>query len=176
MSKKKIKIEEFKELIDSRVVSKWDRKDDSTALLRARLESSEKSSSEDDVLIDLYRLKLMLEDEAETPELKSPFYSYSSTYVDLLYNTRKSFASDIGFSQTQVSLILNGKRPPTDEFVAKIRLHSEKIYQKLNIDFNASNWFTVYYLDRMNAYLHNNKKEKVSLSKVNRTIRSLKIG
>jgi hypothetical protein len=175
MSRKEIDIEEFKELIDSRKVSKWDKKENENALLQARLESSRESSVEDEILMNLYRLKLMLEDEAETPELKSPFYAYSSAYVDLLYNTRKSFANDIGFSQTQLSLILNGKRPPTDEFVSKIRLHSDKIYQKLNIDFNSSNWFTVYYLDRMSNYLTNAKKEKVSLRNINKNIKSLKV-
>lgn len=173
MSKDGKNIEEFKELIDSRSNSKAKNKADSAMLLRARLESSSKFASEDELVVNLYRLKLLLDEEAQMQDLKAAFYVYSSTYVDLLYTKRKSFAKDIGFSETQLSLILSGKRPPTDEFVSKIRLHSAKIYQKLNIDFNPYNWFTIYHLDRMNNYLINNKNENVSLKNVNRVISSL---
>lgn len=175
MSKERINIEDFKELIDSRKKSKAEKKADSEALLIARLNSREKSPSEDEIIMSLYRLKLMMEDEAKTEELKSAFYTYSSAYVDLLYKTRKSFATDIRFSETQLSLILTGKRPPTNEFVSKIRLHSSKIYNKLNIDFNASNWFTIYHLDRMTDYLNSHKSEKISLENISTNISSLRV-
>jgi hypothetical protein len=175
MSEERINIEDFKELIDSRNTTKAEKKADSQALLWARLNSREKSSSENEVVMSLYRLKLMMEDEAKTEELKSAFYTYSSAYVDLLYKTRKSFASDINFSETQLSLILTGKRPPTNEFVSKIRLHSSKIYKKLNIDFNPSNWFTIYHLDRMTDYLNSHKSDKISLENINKNITSLRI-
>lgn len=175
MSKEKINIEDFKELIDSRTKSKAEKKADSEALLNARLNSREKSRSEDEIIMSLYRLKLMMEEEAKTEELKSAFYTYSSAYVDLLYKTRKSFANDIRFSETQLSLILTGKRPPTNEFVSKIRLHSSKIYKKLNIDFNPSNWFTIYHLDRMTEYLNSHKSEKISLENISTNIPSLRV-
>jgi hypothetical protein len=175
MSKEKIDIEDFKELIDSRKQTKTEKKADSKSLMLARLNSHKKSRSEDELILRLYRLKLMMEEEAKTDVLKSEFYTYSSAYVDLLYKTRKSFASDIQFSETQLSLILTGKRPPTDEFVAKIRLHSSKIYQKLNIDFNPSNWFTIYHLDRMNDYLNKHKSEKISFEKMSANIASLRM-
>jgi hypothetical protein len=175
MSKEKINIEDFKELIDSRIQTKAEKKANSKALLIARLNSREKSRSEDEIIMSLYRLKLMMEDEAKTEELKSAFYTYSSAYVDLLYKTRKSFANDIHFSETQLSLILTGKRPPTNEFVSKIRLHSSKIYNKLNIDFNPSNWFTIYHLDRMTDYLNSHKSEKISLDNISTKITSLRV-
>lgn len=175
MSKERINIEDFKELIDSRTKTKAEKKADSEALLIARLNSREKSRSEDEIIMSLYRLKLMMEDEAKTEELKSAFYIYSSAYVDLLYKTRKSFATDIRFSETQLSLILTGKRPPTNEFVSKIRLHSSKIYNKLNIDFNPSNWFTIYHLDRMSDYLNSHKSEKISVENISTNITSLRV-
>jgi len=170
MHKEKINIEDFKELVDSRKKSKDEKNADSLALLNARRESFENSNSADQMVMHLYRLKLMLEEEAKTEELTSKFHTYSSTYVDLLYKTRKSFASDIGFSETQVSLILSGRRPATEEFVSKIRTHSSKIYQKINIDFNSLNWFTVYHLDKMHDYLNTHKKDKVSLKNINNII------
>lgn len=175
MSKRKIDIEDFKELIDSRKQTEAEKKADSKALMMARFNSQEKSSSEDELILRLYRLKLMMEEEAKTHELKSEFYTYSSAYVDLLYKTRKSFASDIQFSETQLSLILTGKRPPTDEFVSKIRLHSSKIYQKLNIDFNPSNWFIIYHLDRMKDYLNKHQSEKISFEGMSANIASLRM-
>ena len=175
MSKERINIEDFKELIDSRTQSRVEKKADGKALLIARLNSRDKSRSEDEIIMSLYRLKLMIEDEAKTEELKSSFYTYSSAYIDLLYKTRKSFANDIRFSETQLSLILTGKRPPTDEFVSKIRLHSSKIYNKLNIDFNPSNWFTIYHLDRMTDYLNSHKSEKISLENISMNITALRV-
>lgn len=175
MRNKKINIEDFKELVDSRKKTKVDKEADSLALLNARRKSFEKSSNSEQMVMNLYRLKLMLEDEVKTEELKSEFYTYSSTYVDLLYETRKSFASDIGFSETQLSLILSGKRPPTEEFVSKIRIHSSEIYKKLNINFNSFNWFIIYYSDRMHDYLNTHKKDKISLKNINKSIHSLKV-
>lgn len=173
MSKERIDIEDFKELVDSRNKNQAEKKAESNALMMARLNSHEKSRSEDEIILSLYRLKLMMEEEVKTQELKSAFYTYSSAYVDLLYKTRKSFAHDIQFSETQLSLILTGKRPPTNEFVSKIRLHSSKIYKKLNIDFNPSNWFTIYHLDRMTDYLNNHKSEKISFENMNTNFTSL---
>lgn len=175
MSREKVNIEDFKELVDSRLKSKAEIKDNSQQLLKARLESYEKSNKEDTIIMSLYRLKLMLEEEVNTEELKSAFYTYSSAYIDLLYNTRKSFASDIDFSETQLSLILSGKRPATEEFVSKIKQHSNKIYQKLNIEFNSYNWFKVYHLDRMHSYLNKHQRDKVSFKNLDTNLKSLKI-
>lgn len=171
MNTKKINLEDFKELIDSRKANKADK----VRLLSARHKSFEKSTNAEQMIVQLYRLKLMLDEEVKTEELKSGFHIYASIYVDLIYKTRKSFAVDIGFSETQLSLILSGNRPATEEFVSKIRIHSSKIYQKLGIDFNALNWFTIYHLDRMHNYLNNHKKEKVSLKNINKAIKSLHV-
>ena len=169
----KIDIEDFKELIDSRKISKAEKEADKKSLLKARFESLKKRSGTEQKVMDLYRLKLLLEEEAKTEKLTSEFYTYSSAYVDLVYDTRKSFATDINFSETQVSLILSGKRPATEEFVSKIKAHSNEVFKKLNINFNSHNWFTIYYLDRMHTYLNNNKKDNISFKNIN--ISSLKI-
>ena len=168
MSKSKIDKEEFKYLIDSRMDDAKQQASEEQTLFEARLKSYRKINSEEKMIMQLYRLKLLLEKELQTEELQLGFHAYSSTYVDLLYKTRKSFASDINFSETQLSLILSGKRPATEEFVSKIKTHSDHIFEKFNISFNTINWFKIFHLDRLHNYMHNNTIEDVSFDRMKR--------
>ena len=175
MSKEKVNMEEFKDLIDSRLYSKSEIDENSQNILRERFITYERSNEEDIISMGLYRLKLLLEEEISSDELNAPFYSYASTYVDSLYRSRKLFAKDIDFSETQLSLILSGKRPATAEFVAKIKVHATKVYEQLKIDFDSTIWFKVYHLDRMHSFLKKYADEKVSTERMKVKLKALKL-
>ncbi len=174
MNKDNLNIEDYKDLVDSRLPSKKMKRDNSDQLMRARLNAFSKENEKDALMLNLYQLKLMMEEEVSTEELKSAFYTYISSYVDLLYKTRKSFAHDIKFSQTQLSLILSGKRPATEEFVHKVCKHSNAIYTKINLDFNEKNWFYVFYQDKMYRQLNSNADESISIQNLNDSFDFLK--
>ena len=111
--------------------------------------------------IDLLTLKYQMEDylNDSTCSLQSYFPKFLTSYVDILYNKRKNFASDLSIKPIVLSQVLNNYRDPQDTFMYRLILHSEGAYKNL-CTFDRELWPRVYYQDKICKFLSSQKKSR----------------
>ena len=79
--------------------------------------------------------------------------------MDILYNKRKNFASDLSIKPIVLSQVLNNYRDPQDTFMYRLILHSEGAYKNL-CTFDRELWPRVYYQDKICKFLSSQKKSR----------------
>jgi hypothetical protein len=149
-NQKNIDTEEFKYLIDSRNLTKSEKKEEAAALLQARQERYIKRSENEMKAAKLTQLKYQIEEYLNQMECseESSFPKFLSIYVDILYEKRKNFASDINIAPIALSQIINKHREPGDSFLYRLTLHSQIAYKEI-CAFDSDFWIKVYYRDKV---------------------------
>lgn len=153
MIKKNFKeIENAEYGVDSRYSLITEQQNDGKALMEARLERMKNVSPEQIFNAKLIQLKLKMEDYIQEPVYKNHYFftEFLTTYIDIVDNKRADFANDIDITPIRLSQVLNNHREPKDEFIHRLMVHSEKIYQNV-CEFQKMIWFQVYYHEKICA-------------------------
>ncbi|MCK5068400.1 MAG: hypothetical protein KAR16_13220 [Bacteroidales bacterium] len=156
MTKKKYdeEMEEWKDLIDSRVLTDEERDRDRLIMLKIRKAKAREMPGELIQSMKLLQLKLQMESYINDPiSITEPrFAEFLTTYVDTLYKKRKNFAADLSIDPMMLSQVLNNHRDPQDTFMYRLIIHSEASYKDLTV-FNRELWPRVYYQDKVNRFI-----------------------
>ncbi len=142
--------------IDSRYTSEKEKKSDSIALMEARLERMKNLSDKDIKRARLMQLKLIMErylNSGSTDE-KNSFTSFLKKYIGIIYQKQNQFAKDVGITPVLLSQIINNHREPSDEFLMKLMVHSEKIFKDVG-RFEKQLWYRVYFQDKISETMLN---------------------
>ncbi|MFH0758678.1 MAG: hypothetical protein V2B15_15420, partial [Bacteroidota bacterium] len=152
--RKKDEMEEFKYLIDSRTLSKQERKEESEAILKAREARFRARTEHERKVASLLQLKYQMEEFLKNPVPGSGSYftKFLNFYVDTLYKKRKDFASDLSIDPIVLSQVLNNHRDPQETFMHRLIIHTRGAYEKV-CEFNLELWPRVFYQDKVHRFL-----------------------
>jgi hypothetical protein len=151
MSKKQKTILENAEFgVDSKYISRKAKKEDGRSLMEARLKRMKNLSPADITKAKLIQLKLRMEEYIKQPVYDNYnfFTSFLTNYIDTLYNKRSNFANDIDITPVRLSQVLNNHRAPSEEFLLRLMIHSEKIFKKI-CPFPKMTWHQVYFHEKI---------------------------
>lgn len=102
------------------------------AAARAKLKAKGKDHS---LRFKLLQLKYQMEDYINRPfDENYTFGFFLRNYVDILNIKRYQFADEISIDETYLSQIINRHRPPSEEIIIRLELHSRNL-------INALTWF-----------------------------------
>jgi plasmid maintenance system antidote protein VapI len=108
-----------------------------------------KLTEKDKLILVLLQLKFQMEDYI----LKEPFSStyhfgfFLKEYISRLNKRNKDFAEEISIDPTELSLIINRHRPPTEKLIIRLEIHSNK-------NFPAVLWFRLMEKEREHELMH----------------------
>jgi len=153
MSKKKTdrgKTGEAEYGVGSGYASEKERNTDGIRLVEVRLQQIREVSDEQILWARLKQLKLQMEEFAISPgnEEDYSFAGFLKSYIDMLYSKRSIFAGDMDVSPVSLSQVLNKHREPKLEFLLRLMIHSEQVYQNV-CPFKKDTWFKVYYHEKI---------------------------
>ncbi|MBK8388510.1 MAG: hypothetical protein IPL23_04145 [Saprospiraceae bacterium] len=136
--------------LDSRYQSKKEYQSEATSLMEARLRRMKNLSKDQIIHAKLMQLKLKMEDYLKQPIYNNRHYfsEFLESYVDTIYSKRSIFAKDIDITPAKLSQVLNNHRDPSDEFILKLMIHSEKVYENI-CDFQKKTWYQVYFHEKI---------------------------
>ena len=136
--------------VDSRYTSKKESQSEATKLMEARLERMKNISKDDIIRAKLMQLKLKMEAfiEQSVYDNRNYFSEFLESYIDIIYTKRSVFAKDIDITASKLSQIINNHREPQDEFLLKLMIHSERIYENV-CNFNKEIWYQVYFHEKL---------------------------
>ncbi len=136
--------------IDSRYNSKQEQEADGIVLMEARLKRLKKLSENDIIKAKLMQLNYKMEAYVKQPiyDDQNYFLDFLKTYIDTIYSKRSFFAVDIGITPIKLSQVVNSHREPKDEFIMKLMIHSEKVYQNV-CEFHKKTWYQVYFHEKI---------------------------
>ena len=80
------------------------------------------------------QLRYQMEDYAKSSQFNEhlSFAYFLRNYIKLKYKVNKDFAKDINIDETELSLILNKHRYPSEKTIIRLELHSNKMISALN--------------------------------------------
>lgn len=136
--------------LDSRYNSKKERASEAASLMEARLMRMKNLSKEHIIRAKLMQLKLKMEAYIEQPlyDDQNHFADFLKVYVDTIYSTRNQFAQDINITPIRLSQVINNHRDPKDEFIMKLMIHSEKVFENI-CSFQKEIWYEVYFHEKL---------------------------
>jgi hypothetical protein len=136
--------------VDSRYKTTKEREQDSAALMHARLERMKNIPKEQILRAKLLQLKLKMENYLKEPvyDEENHFAEFLKTYVDTIYSKRSEFARDINVTPVFLSKVINRHREPKEEFILKLMIHSEKVFQHVT-EFHKKTWYQVYLHEKL---------------------------
>lgn len=136
--------------IDSRYTTREEREDDALSLMEARLERMKNLPKEQILKAKLVQLKLKMESYLDNPvdDIKNHFTSFLESYIDSIYSKRSEFAKDINTTPVFLSQVINNHREPTEEFILKLMIHSEKAFKNV-CNFHKKIWYQVYFYEKI---------------------------
>lgn len=152
--------------IDSRYKSDKERKSDAAALMEARLRRIKNMSKEQVTKAKLIQLKLRMEEYLKRPvyDNHSNFLDFLKLYIDAVYAKRSDFARDIAVTAVSLSQIINKHREPKEEFLLKLMIHSEKVYEGF-CEFPKEIWYQVYYHEKIGETMSNQNQWRPEIEK-----------
>ena len=136
--------------VDSRYKTNNEREQESIALMQARLDRMKNLSNEQTLRAKLLQLKLKMENYLKEPvyDNQNHFSKFLETYVDVIYSKRSDFAKDINITANFLSKIINNHREPKEEFMLKLMIHSEKVFEKVG-EFHNKTWYQIYFHEKL---------------------------
>lgn len=136
--------------IDSRYKSNQERESEATALMEARLNRMKNRSKEQLTKARLLQLKLRMEEYIKKPvyDNKNYFSDFLKLYIDSIYSKRSAFANDIDIAPVSLSQVINNHREPKEEFMLKLMIHSEKVFENV-CEFHKKIWYQVYFHEKI---------------------------
>ncbi|AEA43377.1 hypothetical protein [Fluviicola taffensis] len=113
------------------------------------------------LLSRLLQLKYQIEDYLENPtyDAKHSFGFFLRGYLETLNKKNKEFAKDIDIAETELSLILNKHRKPSEKVMIRLEIHSNKIIP-------AITWFRLLEKEKEHEILTNSDLRKQEKSHV----------
>ncbi|UPT69588.1 MAG: hypothetical protein M0D53_10440 [Flavobacterium sp. JAD_PAG50586_2] len=104
---------------------------------------------------NLLQLRFLMEDyiKSESYDEKLTFAYFLRHYIKLKYRVNKEFAKDIHLDETELSSILNSRRPPSDKTIIRLELHS-------NNTISAISWFKVLEKEKEHQFYTNKNIRK----------------
>ena len=136
--------------VDSRYEKSEGKALDSITLMEARLERMKRLSKEEVLRAKLLQLKLKMEDYLKAPvyDNQDHFAHFVQSYVDAIYTKRSDFAKDVSITPVFLSQVINSHREPTEEFILKLMIHSEKVFKSVG-GFHKKTWYQVYFHEKL---------------------------
>lgn len=136
--------------VDSRYKTNNEREQESIALMQARLDRMKNLSNEQTLRAKLLQLKLKMENYLKEPvyDNQNHFSKFLETYVDVIYSKRSDFAKDINITANFLSKIINNHREPKEDFMLKLMIHSEKVFEKVG-EFHNKTWYQIYFHEKL---------------------------
>ncbi len=136
--------------VDSRYKTNNEREQDSIALMQARLDRMKNLTEKQILRAKLLQLKLKMENYLKEPvyDNQNHFSQFLETYVDVIYSKRSDFAKDINITANFLSKIINNHREPKEEFILKLMIHSEKVFEQVG-EFHNRTWFQIYFHEKL---------------------------
>lgn len=152
--------------VDSRYTSAKERKRDSIVLMETRLERLKSLPKEDILRAKLLQLKLKMRNYLKDPvnDNQNHLARFLETYVDTIYSKRSDFASDINVTPVYLSKVINSHREPNEEFMLKLMIHSEKVYQHVG-EFQGKIWYQIYFHEKLCDTMSNENKWRPEIEK-----------
>lgn len=161
--------------LDSRYKSKKERESQATALMEARLKRMKNLSKDQITRAKLMQLKLRMEEYIKQPiyDNRNHFSEFLKTYIDTIYSKRSKFANDIDITPIRLSQVINNHREPKDEFIMRLMIHSEKVYENI-CDFHKKIWYQVYFHEKICDTISRQEEWKPKIEKHVKFSESLK--
>jgi len=152
--------------LDSRYTSENERKSEATALMESRLMRMRNVSKEQIIRAKLLQLKLKMDEYLKNPicDDRNNFSEFLKFYIDTIYLKRSVFANDIDVAPVSLSQVINNHREPKEEFLLKLMIHSERVYEHV-CDFQKKVWFEVYYKEKICDTISNQEKWRPEVEK-----------
>lgn len=152
--------------LDSRYPSKKEVAKDSVALMQARLDRMKNLSREEVLRAKLMQLKLKMENYIKEPvyDEHNHFTHFLEIYVDTIYSKRSDFARDINITANVLSKIINNHRKPHEEFILKLMIHSEKVFEQVG-EFQKKTWYQIYFHEKLCDTMASQHKWRPSIEK-----------
>lgn len=152
--------------VDSRYHSNKEKESESVKLMQARLDRMKNLSKEQIMHAKLLQVKLKMETYLKQPvyDNHNHFTDFLGLYIDSIYSKRSEFANDINITPVLLSQVINNHREPKDEFIMKLMIHSEKVFNKI-CDFQKKTWFQVYFHEKICDTMSNQEKWRPKLEK-----------
>jgi hypothetical protein len=165
-NKNNITIEDAEYGVDSRYGSDKERKSDATALMEARLVRMRNLSKDQIIRAKLLQLKLKMEEYLKNPvyDNRNYFSGFLGSYIDAIYSKRSLFAKDIDIAPVSLSQVINNHREPNEEFILRLMIHSEKVYQNV-CEFQKQTWYQVYFHEKICDTMYNQEKWRPEVEK-----------
>ncbi|TXB66209.1 hypothetical protein FRY74_04030 [Vicingus serpentipes] len=159
-------IEDAEYGLDSRYKSNEEYKSEATLLMEARLNRMKNLSKDQIIRAKLMQLKLKMEEYIKQPiyDDRNHFSEFLKLYVDTIYSKRNRFADDINIKPIRLSQVINNHREPKDEFIMKLMIHSEKVYENI-CDFHKKTWYQVYFHEKICDTMSSQEKWRPELEK-----------
>lgn len=159
-------IEDAEYGLDSRYKSKQEEQSESTKLMEARLNRMKNLSKDQITRAKLMQLKLRMEEYLKQPvyDDNNYFLDFLKTYIDTIYSKRRMFAEDIAIAPIKLSQVINNHREPKDEFIMKLMIHSEKVYQNI-CEFHKKTWYQVYFHEKICDTMSNQESWRPEIEK-----------
>lgn len=166
MKKKKNLIEEPDYGVDSRYSSKKERESEAAALMEARLKRMKNLSQDEIIRAKLIQLKLKMEEYIKQPvyDNRNYFSDFLKTYIDTIYSRRNRFAHDIDITPIRLSQVINSHRDPKDEFIMRLMIHSERVYENI-CKFHKQTWYQVYFHEKICDTMSSQKEWRPKVEK-----------
>ena len=163
---KKNMIEDAEYGVDSRHKSNMERESEATALMEARLMRMKNLSKEQIIRAKLLQLKMKMEEYIKKPvyDKHNYFSEFLKSYIDTIYSKRSFFARDVDVTPVSLSQIINNHREPKEEFIMKLMVHSEKVYENI-CEFHKKTWFQVYFHEKICDTMSNQEQWKPKIEK-----------
>ena len=136
--------------VDSRYKTEKEREHDSISLMQGRLERMKNLPKEQILRAKLLQLKLKMENYLKEPvyDNQNHFAHFLESYVDSIYSKRSEFAKDINVTPVFLSKVINSHREPKEEFILKLMIHSEKVFEHVG-EFHEKTWYQIYFHEKL---------------------------
>lgn len=110
-----------------------------------RKEITKKYTAKDKLIFQLLELKYQIVDylNAENPAAHYNFGYFLKEYISRLNKNQAEFASNIGLDPSEISVVINNRRRPTEKLIFRLDIHSNK-------NFPVSVWIKIMEKDRLN--------------------------
>lgn len=117
-------------------------------LLRKKI--SDKQTEKNKTISQLLQLKFLIEDYIQASSFNKNYYFgyFLKEYITRIEKKNKDFAEEIDVNPTELSLIINKHRKPTEKLIFRLEIHSNK-------NFPALMWFKILEKERAYELLHN---------------------
>jgi hypothetical protein len=173
--KNKVIAENIEYGVDLRYSSKEEQDSEATILMEARLKRMKNLSKDQIIRAKLIQLKLRMEDYLKQPMYghRNHFSDFLKDYVDTIYSTRNRFAHDINITPIRLSQVINNHREPKDEFIMKLMIHSDKVYENI-CKFHQKTWYQVYFHQKLCDTMSSQEKWRPKLEKYIKFSKSIK--